>query len=112
MDNIWFFDRYGTATLFFTGGRFVDKYGRNLGYIYQNDKIYNYRGKHCGWIEGGIIRDLNGLTIAFCIGANDYPSPILPIPQIPPIPPIPQIPYIKPIKGFGWSPLSPLELFD
>ena len=121
MSNIWFFDRYGAPQLILRDEvRFVDKQGKNVGIIRNNNKIYNYSGKHCGWIEGYIVRDLNGHTVAFSKYSHDHPSPIFPIPQIPPIPAIPQIPpipaipqipYIKPIKSFGWSTLSPSELF-
>ena len=114
MNNIWFFDRYGTPLILLrdlVDNRFVDRQGRNLGYISGN-AIYNYGGRHCGWIENGVIRDLSGFSVAFMRGANDSPRPIFPIPQIPPIPAIRQISRIKPIKGFGWSPLSPISLFD
>ena len=68
-----------------------------------------------------LIRDSSGTSVSFCEKSNDFPSPIFPIrqippipriPKIPPIPRIPQIPRIKPIKRFGWSPLSPIELFN
>ena len=112
MDNIWFFNRYGEAQIILDNqGRFIDRHGYNLGYIQNGNIIYNYQGKHCGWIEGNVIRDLRGLVVGFSQFSNDYPSPIFPIPQIPPIPAIPQIPYVKPIKQFGWSPYSPVNLF-
>jgi hypothetical protein len=121
-NDIWFFDRYGTPTIILTKNlRFLDRYGNNLGYVYDKNKIYNYQGRHCGWIESMLIRDLQGQTVSFCYISNDSPSPIFPIPQIPPIPHIPKIPpipripqisKIKPIKKFGWSNLLPLELFN
>ena len=122
MMNRWIFDRYGIPQLrLLENGSFVSRNGQNIGYIKDGEILYNYRGKHCGWINGGILRDRNGLTVGFMKGGNDYPSPIFPIPQIPqipfipqiaPIPFIPQIPSIKPLKHFGWSVLFPLTLFQ
>jgi hypothetical protein len=121
MNNIWFYDRYGVPQIILNErGGFVDRHGNNLGYIRNNNVIYNYSGQHCGWIEGYVIRDLHGQVVAFSKLSNDFPSPIFPIPQIPPIPSIPRIPpipsipnipYIKPIKTFGWSPITPVALF-
>lgn len=122
MDKIWFFNRYGEAQIILDeNGRFVDKQGNNLGYVKNSSLIYNYAGKHCGWIENFVIRDLYGLTVGFCNYSQDAPTPIFPIPQIspipaipkiPPIPAIPQIPSLKPIKSFGWSQFSLIHLFN
>lgn len=122
MSGIWFFDRYGEAQIILDQkGRFLNRHGYNLGYTRNNNLIYNYQGRHCGWIEGYVIRDLFGQTAGFNQYSRDFPAPIFPIPQIPPIPAIPQIPPIsaipqipnlKPIKTFGWSPQSLIQLFD
>lgn len=121
MNILWFFNRYGEAQINLNGqGRFVDRHGNNLGYIRNGNTIYDYHGRHCGWIEGYVIRDLYGLVVGFSMSSNDFPSPIFPIPQIPPIPAIPQIPpipaipqipNIKPIKQFGWSQYNLINLF-
>lgn len=122
MNDLWFYNRYGEAQIILDkSGRFVDKQGNNLGYIKDGNLIYNYNGRHCGWIENFVIRDLYGLTVGFCSYSKDFPTPIFPIPQIPPIPAIPQIPPIsaipqipnlKPIKSFGWSEISLIHLFN
>jgi len=121
MENIWFFNRYGVAQILINNkGVFIDRHGHNLGYIKNGNIIYNYKGRHCGWIEGYVIRDLQGMVVGFSKLANDFPSPIFPvpqippipnIPQIPPIPNIPQIPFIKPIKQFSWSLNNLVNLF-
>ncbi|MDO8590924.1 MAG: hypothetical protein Q7R65_03010 [bacterium] len=112
MNILWFFNRYGEAQIILDSqGKFVDRQGNNLGYIQEGNLIYNYQGRHCGWIDGYVIRDVYGLVVGFSQLSNDYPSPIFPIPQIPPIPAIPQIPFIKPIKQFGWSPFNLVNLF-
>ncbi len=110
-NNIWFYDRYGTPQVIFsTEGTFCDKHGYNLGYEKDNI-IYSYKGKHLGWLEGYVIRDLYGFVVGFSELSNDYPSPIFPIPQIPPIPAIPQIPHRKPTKQFSWSSFGLIQLF-
>ncbi len=121
MNNIWFYDRFGVPQIILNNqGRFVDRHGHNLGYIKDGQIIYNYAGKHCGWIENYVIRDLYGQVVAFSNYSNDFPSPIFPIPQLPPLPALPQLPplpalpqlpYLKPLKTFGWSPVTPVGLF-
>lgn len=122
MNNLWFFNRYGEAQIILDmNARFIDRQGNNLGYIKNGNLIYNYTGKHCGWIEGYVIRDLYGQTVGFTFHSNDFPMPIFPIPQIPPYPPVPkippmpflpQLPNLKPIKTFGWSDTSLIHLFN
>lgn len=121
MNNTWFYDRFGVPQIILDNqGRFVDRHGHNLGYIKDGQIIYNYAGRHCGWIENYVIRDLYGQVVAFSNYSNDFPSPIFPIPQLPPLPALPQLPplpalpqlpYLKPLKTFGWSPLTPVGLF-
>lgn len=118
MSMVWFYDRFGSPEILFIENTqlFINKNGKNLGFV-KNNVVYNYKGIHRGWLENGIIRDLNGFCLGFSRGYTDSPSPITPIPQIPPIKPIPQIPTtkpipqiprLKPIKKFSWSqiPLS------
>ena len=43
MNNIWFFDRYGTAQIILDEqGKFYNRHGHNLGYIKDDQYIYNY----------------------------------------------------------------------
>ncbi len=119
---LWFFNRYGEPQIILNDQeKFLDRHGNHLGYVKNQNLIYNYNGKHCGWIEGYVIRDIYGHTVGFCDYSQDYPSPIFPIkrlppsqpfPKVAPFPKIPQIPRIKPIKSFGWSPLSLTQLFN
>ena len=119
---IWFFNRYGEPQLILTDqNRFIDKQGNHLGYVRSQNQIYNYNGRHCGWIEGFVIRDSYGHTVGFSSYSQDYPAPIFPIkrltpltstPKNSPLPKLPQLPKIKPIKTFGWSPLSLTQLFN
>jgi hypothetical protein len=121
MENFWFYDKHGAPTMRLQeSNRIVDHQGRNLGYVSEN-KIYNVHGKHRGWLERGMIRDLNGLCVAFARGTSDSPRPLLPSPQANPVPTRtqppypssgPEIPKRKPTKGFNWSTLPPKSLFD
>src|SRR3989344_6727061 len=106
------YDRFGRPQLILTNtGRVIDFKGKSLVFLVES-ALYNYSGKHVGWYEGGIVRDLRGQVVGFGDSPHDFPHPILPIrginpiaaiPQIERIRPIPNIPYIKPIKSFGWS---------
>jgi hypothetical protein len=121
MKNFWFYDKHGAPTIrLLENDRLVDHQGRNLGFISEN-KIFNVHGKHRGWLEHGMIRDLNGLCVAFSRGASDSPRPLLPILQINTLltrtqPPSPssgqERPKRKPAKGYNWSALTPKSLFD
>lgn len=119
--NTWFYNRYGEAQIILSArGMFFDKQGNNLGYVHNSTLIYNFMGQHCGWIEGNVIRDLSGFVVGFARNANDFPSPLFPIPQLPPLPPLQHLPplprlralpSLKPLKQFGWSHHTLITLF-
>src|SRR3990167_5713685 len=118
VDNI--FDRFGAASLRIRDdGKVFSFSGLPLGFIRQ-DAAFNYAGLQVGWLNNGILRDLQGNTVGFGENPTDFPRPLLPIrqiksipgiPHIPPIPPIPEIKHIRPIKTFFWSLLDPESLF-
>lgn len=119
--KIWFHNRYGEAKLTLDSKqRFIDKHGMHLGYIYDGNKIYNYDGKHCGWIENYVIRDLEGRVAGYCEISNDSPVPFFPFRQFEPFqhfikfePSKSTREYAryKPFKSFGWSNTSLIDLF-
>lgn len=39
--------------------------GKPAAYLHTDNLIYGFNGKHLGWYEGGIIRDLNGYKVGF-----------------------------------------------
>lgn len=113
------FDKKGNPFLVLhQNGRLVSFDGKSIGFV-DGDSVFDYNGRHRGWMEKGILRDHDGFCVGFLQGANDI-SPILPIPKIPPIPAIPEIEPIrpikeikpiKPIKQLDWSIFDPLSLF-
>lgn len=115
-----FYDRYGAAKLRqLDNGRLVSFGGKSIGFI-SGIHLYNYQGQHVGWLENGIIRDLNGNTVAFGKTPTDSPRPFLPFKQFKPFPafveiepfrPYKQFPSFKSYKSFGWSVISPIGLF-
>jgi len=115
-----FFDRFGAPKLrMLDNQRLVSVGGKSVGFI-SGPHLYNYRGQHVGWLEGGIMRDLNGHTVAFGENPADSPRPFLPFKQFKPYPsvvefepfrPFRQAPRFKPFKSYGWSPISPITLF-
>ena len=120
-NRIRFYDRYWSAEILFLtdNNRFIDK---QLNYIwfYEDGKIYNRSWKFCWWLENWVMRDGQWYTVAFENGANDWISPLFPIPWIPPhiwfIPMAPQKPIKHPwfqlkFRKYGWSALSPLTVF-
>ena len=115
-----FYDRCGSPTLrLLDNERLVDFDGHSIGFV-DNVLFYSYDSNHVGWLEGGIIRDLNGHTVAFGENPTDSLRPYLPYKQYKPYPGYveyepyrsdKQYPNLKPFKSFGWSPLFPIELF-
>jgi len=49
--------------------------GRAVAYIYDNEKVYSWRGHHLGWFIDGIIYDKRGLRTGFL--AETCPSALL-----------------------------------
>lgn len=100
-------------------GSFVSFTGKRLGF-YIEDNVYNYKGHHLGWLEGGILRDHWGNVVGFGESPIDYPIPFLPFKQFKPFSgfiefepfrPFLSFPPFKPLKTFGWSVYTPLALF-
>ena len=114
------FDRYGAAHLRIRAdGKVFNFAGQCIGFA-REDAVFNYAGLQVGWLNGGMLRDLQGNTVGFGENPTDSPRPLLPIkqikpipsiPQIPPIPPIPETRHIRPIKTFSWSLLDPESIF-
>ena len=115
-----FYDRYGAPRLrLLDDVRLVDFSGRHVGLVH-DDALYSYQGVQVAWLEGDIMRDLHGNTIAFGENPTDGPFPYLPYKQYRPyagyVQYAPYIPYLqykryKPYKAYGWSPLDLIELF-
>lgn len=95
--------------------------GRPVGFIANNDAVYNYNGVQVGWYEGGILRDVNGAVAGFNDNPTDSPRPFLPFKQYRPYAPYkqyaphkpyPQYPRFKPFKQYAWSNILPEVLFS
>jgi hypothetical protein len=120
--NIRFYDRYWSAEILYisNNGRFISKQRVYLWFL-ENWKIYNRKWRQCWWLSNWVIRDKQWYTVAFKKWANDWISPLFPIPWLPPyiwyIPIAPQkpikYPWVQyPFKRYGWSTLSPLTIFE
>jgi hypothetical protein len=106
--------------------RIVDFDGHHLGFLqrfpsphlkFNGLYVYNYDGDNVGFLEKGILRDLQGNCVGFGKNVTDYPIPLLPykqqrpqafIPGLLPLKPYPNLPNISPIKRFSWSLLDPI----
>lgn len=106
----WLYDRYGQATLFIYGDRFISQNGTNYGWLY-NGHVYGLRdGRHIGWFENGILYDEHNKVIAFMRNATGH-LPSRPgiggTPGTPGIPGKPGRPGFSGISGRpgygGWS---------
>jgi hypothetical protein len=115
------YNRYGEPVLrLLDNGRFVDYDGNSIGFIDDDNNLYNYNGEHVGRFEGGIMRDHNGACVGFGEESTDTPKPFLPFKQFKPFPafvefepfrPFKEFAPFKPFKQFGWSDIEPRDLF-
>ncbi len=113
-------DKAGQPTLRLLGnGRLVDFGGRSIGFI-DSGSAYNYKGKHCGWYKGGILRDRNGDCVGFGEEVMDTGRPLLPPKSPEPIEaptelepprPITEPSPVSPIESLDWSRYTPVSLF-
>lgn len=115
------YNRYGEPILrLFDNGRFVTFDGASVGFLH-GDNLYNYRGRHVGWYEGGLMRDHHGAVVGFGENPTDTPRPFLPFKQFKPFPGFPEfephrpmrqfVPF-KPFKQLNWSDVEPDGLFS
>jgi hypothetical protein len=100
-------------------GRLVDFGGRSIGFL-DSSNAYNYKGRHCGWYEDGILRDNSGDCVGFGDLVTDTMHPPLPSKKVKPIHSLVEVeplrPEIKisppkPVKKIDWSKSTPISLF-
>lgn len=80
--------------------------GNPVCYLDGNSKLYGFNGRHLGWFENGILRDLQGYKVGFI--QNTCPvltklEPLKSLKQLKPLKSIKQISRIKPIYKFSIS---------
>jgi len=67
MAEISLFDTKGTAVAYIADdgeGTIYLWNGNAVAYLLQ-DKVYGFNGKHLGWFDSGIMRDLKGAQVGF-----------------------------------------------
>ena len=114
------YNRYGEPVLrLLNNGRLVGFDGKSFGFL-DGINLYNYKGIHVGWLEGGLIRDHKGAVSGFGENPTDTPRPYLPYKQYKPYPayveyepyrPYKQYAPDKPYKQYAWSEYDPRLLF-
>ena len=114
------YDRAGQPILkLLENGRLVDFGGRSIGFI-DSGSAYNYKGKHCGWYKGGILRDRNGDCVGFGEEVIDTGRPLLPTKSLRPLPastelepprPVTEASTGLPVESTDWSRYTPVNLF-
>jgi hypothetical protein len=114
------YNRYGEPVLrLLADGRFVGFDGSNFGFL-DGKNLYDYKGQHRGWFEGGVMRDHSSAVVGFGENATDTPRPFLPFKQFKPFPgfvqfapfrPYKQFAPFQPFKQYAWSYLDPRGLF-
>lgn len=60
----WLFDKGGHPCLILDGNCVRDKGGYVIGWII-DPNVYSSTGQHIGWLEGGIIYDINNFPLVF-----------------------------------------------
>jgi len=85
--------------------------GQPVAYLVA-DSVWGFNGKHLGWFEDGIIRDLKGYALGCIKGAVDInynPQPLKGQKQLRPLKSLKELEPIRPLKIDEWSSL-PLSL--
>ena len=113
-------DSHGQPRLMvLTDGRIVNFRGSSVGFL-DFTNVYNYKGNHCGWYEGGILRDHDGNCVGFGELISDAVHPPFPAKKVRPIPSLVEVelprPGIKinppaPQKSANWSTYTLIALF-
>ena len=64
------FNRQGAAKAFLLDGTFYDYEGQPIAFLYDDNFVVSYTGKHLGWFYNGYIRDFKGDAVGYAIGAR------------------------------------------
>ncbi len=120
MARVIFYDRFGAAVAYMDNAQTVVLFdGRPAGLI-RGGSVYDYSGRHLGWLKDGWIRDHDGNAVYFASGQRGG-GPVPPTPRVPPVPAAPQVPPVlavaevppaPPVPSLAWSDLSGTALFE
>ena len=83
---IW--DQLGQPIYFLKNDWVIDLQGNAVGFIDRTGAVYNSKGFHVAWFEGGVMRDYYGNCLGFCEAVTDTVVPPLPPSRVSP----PQLP--------------------
>lgn len=110
------FDRHGRVAAFLgERRRIVSPAGESLGWIHENESVYDYRGGHLGWWDHDHLRAHDGSITLWLREAHDL-GVVPPTPAEPPAaptlrdePPHPHVgePPRRPANRRSWSDYAP-----
>ena len=112
------YDRSGKASAYSEDGIHIFLFsGHAAGFIHE-DSIYDYSGKHLGWIIDGWVREHTGRCVFYIDGASDGPlkpitqgNPAKVEKQIPPAKGVMKPRNVKPSFLKAWSALTGEQFF-
>jgi hypothetical protein len=116
--ELTFYDRSGKAAAYCEDGTHIFLFsGHAAGFIHE-DSIYDYSGKHLGWIIDGWVREHTGRCVYYTDDASD--GPLKPLTQGKPAKVVKQIPpskgatkprIVRPDFPKAWSALTGQQFF-
>ena len=116
--ELTFYDRSGQACAYTEDGIHIFLFsGHTAGFIHE-DSIYDYSGKHLGWLVEGWVRENTGRCVFFTDGATGGPvrphihaEPSKVVKQIPPAKGALKPKTTKPDFPDAWSALTGAQFF-
>ena len=116
--ELTFYDRSGKACSYTEDGIHIFLFsGHAAGFIHE-DSIYDYSGRHLGWLVDGWVREHTGRCVFYTDGASDGPQkprsqdePTKVVKQIPPAKGALQSKALKPDFIDTWSALTGEQFF-
>lgn len=67
----WIFDRHGRATLILDSDCIRNSRGQVVAWI-SGDNVYTLQGRHCGWLEDGVLADSHNRVLGFLRNATGH----------------------------------------
>ena len=116
--DVTFYDANGRSIAYMEDDEHIYLFtGEPVAYIH-GGSIYDFNGRHKGWLSDGWIRDSNGYAALFT--DNAFGGPMKPMRQMRPMKSMRQMRQMKvlrtmapmrPMDVLGWSPRSGEEFF-
>jgi len=108
--SLTFYNQSGTPVIYTEDDEHLYDFDGNPIAYFSGKSVYNYSGRHLGWVENGWIKDSRGNCFLFSENATGGPlqplkklKPLKGLKKLKPLKGLKQLKPLKPLSTLNWS---------